>query len=122
MQLRSKPLLLLALVFLASPATAQHKQEKHPEIGIERIDRPRRFDAIPTTPDEKYIQLKWIERAADESGRDLDFPLLQNCLYQSPWGCNIVRDRFGSTEATCGSNNAVNMTRAQSIHTQSIFK
>lgn len=65
MQLRSKPLLLLALVFLASPATAQHKQEKHPEIGIERIDRPRRFDAIPTTPDEKYIQLKWIERAAD---------------------------------------------------------
>ncbi|MFT5290297.1 MAG: hypothetical protein ACI8QC_001364 [Planctomycetota bacterium] len=49
----------------ASPASAQHKQEKHPEIGIERIDRPRRFDAIPTTPDEKFIQLKWKERAPD---------------------------------------------------------
>ena len=65
MQLRFSLPVLLVFSCLASPASAQHKQEKHPGIGVERIDRPRRFDAIPTTPDEKFIQLKWVERAPD---------------------------------------------------------
>jgi hypothetical protein len=60
---------VLVLSVSTAPAVAQLKQEKHPQLGIASIERPRTFDPVPTQPGEEWVQLFYKERTADPKRR-----------------------------------------------------
>ena len=64
--------LIVTALVAASPATAQHKKEKHPEMGVISLERPRKYEPIPVQPGEKWIRLFWKEKAPDPKGKKAD--------------------------------------------------
>jgi hypothetical protein len=64
--------LIVTAFVAASPATAQHKKEKHANLGVISLERPRKYEAIPVQPGEKWIRLFWKEEAPDAKDKKAD--------------------------------------------------
>ncbi len=52
--------LVLILALLAPAATGQFRAEEHPTLGL-KVQRPLKYKAVPTTPTEKFIVLRYVE-------------------------------------------------------------
>ena len=64
--------LIATALVAASPASAQFKKEKHPEMGVISLERPRDYEPIPVQPGEKWIRLYWKEEAPDPDDKRAD--------------------------------------------------
>ena len=75
----------LALALVTPVATAQFRAEDHPSKGL-KVQRPLKYKAVPTTPTEKFILLRYAEKPDERKPKKLQ-PQLQ--IVRIDWAPDI---------------------------------